>query len=134
MNQKKNYVKPVISILLMVVIIAAMAVIYLQLKPQGKAGEKEITVDVVIPDQETEEFVLDTNEEFLRQALEDEGLIKGTDSEFGLYITEVNGRVVNDANQEWWCITKGGETVNYGVDQIAITDGDHYEITLTVGY
>ena len=40
----------------------------------------------------------------------------------------------DDANQEWWCFTKGGESVNTGVDSTPVADGDAFEITFTVGY
>jgi len=134
MNQKKNFVKAIIAAVLLLAIVAVMALIYTQVKPQGSEGSKKVVIEVIIPEEETKEFTLKTDAEFLRQALEEEKLVKGIDSEYGLYITEVNGRVVNEANQEWWCITKDGEQLLYGVDQIVINDGDHYEITLTVGF
>ena len=31
-------------------------------------------------------------------------------------------------------VTKGGETVMLGADQQPIADGEHYELTFTVGY
>ena len=44
------------------------------------------------------------------------------------------GETVDDANQEWWCLTKGGEMWNYGADATELSDGDTYELTFTVGY
>ncbi|NLK29330.1 MAG: DUF4430 domain-containing protein [Clostridiales bacterium] len=130
---KKNF-KPIIATLVLLAVIAIMALLYHQLKPEAEKGDKEITVEVIIPEEEPEEFVLDTDAEYLRQALEEANLIKGTESEYGLYITEVNNRVADSSKEEWWCITKSGEEIFYGVDEIAIADGDHYEITLTIGY
>jgi hypothetical protein len=134
MKQNKNLMKVLIGCAAFVVVIVAMLFVYNQFKPETQTGAKEVTIEVVIPEEETKEFTLHTDAEYLRQALEEENLIKGSDGEFGLFITEVNGRVVDDANQEWWCITKEGGQVNNGVDTIAIADGDQYEITLTVGY
>jgi hypothetical protein len=134
MKQNKNLSKSIIAIGLFALVIVIMSVVYFQFKPEGTKGSKEIVVEVVIPEEETKEFTLHTDAEFLRQALQEENLIKGTESEFGLFLTEVNGRVVDDTKQEWWCITKDGEDVFTGVDEIAVMDGDHYEITLTVGY
>ena len=51
--------------------------------------------------------------------------------------TELKRKVsetVDDANQEWWCLTKGGEMWNYGADATELSDGDTYELTFTVGY
>ena len=46
----------------------------------------------------------------------------------------VNGVTADDAQQQWWCFTKGGEMVNTGVDDTPIADGDTFEITLTTGW
>ena len=46
----------------------------------------------------------------------------------------VDGETVNESNQEWWCLTKGGEMHNYGVDDTEIADGEHYEFVFTVGW
>ena len=32
-----------------------------------------------------------------------------------------------------WCLTKGGEWLDTGVDETLIADGEHYEFTYTVG-
>ena len=134
MKQFTNSKKLLIAVGALVLVVVAMLLIYMQFKPQGVQGSKEITIEVVIPDEDTQSFTLHTDAEYLRQALEEAKLIKGSESEYGLFITEVNGRVVNDGKQEWWCITKDGAQVNNGVDTIAIADKDKYELTLTVGY
>lgn len=134
MKQNKNFRKALLACAALVVVIIAMLLVYNQFKPSTQKGAKEITVQVVIPEEETKEFTIHTDAEYLRQALEDEKLIQGNDGEYGLFITEVNGRVAQDTNQEWWCITKAGGQVNTSVDEIAIADGDQYELTLTVGY
>jgi len=46
----------------------------------------------------------------------------------------VKGRKADESKQEWWCITKGGESVSTGVDLINISDKDKYELTLMEGY
>ncbi len=101
---------------------------------EQSAYDKTITVLVALPDEEAKEFVIATNADYLRQVLDQEELIEGQDSEFGFFITGVNGRIAQESNQEWWCITKKGEQVFYGVDEIVLEDGDQYELTLTVGY
>ena len=134
MKQNKNVLKSLIAFGIMAVIVLVMLIAYNQFKPQGEKGSKKIVVEVVIPEEESKEFTLNTYAEFLRQALEEKNLIKGSESEYGLFITEVNGRTVDDTKQEWWCVTKDGEDVFTGVDATPIADGDHYEITLTIGY
>lgn len=107
-------------------------------KPSGSSGEsgsvKNITLQVVHRDESVKDFEIATDKENLRQALEDEGLIAGEESEFGLFVKTVDGETADDSKQEWWCLTKGGETWNNGVDSTEIADGDAFEFTLTTGY
>ena len=71
---------------------------------------------------------------FLRGALEQEKLVSGSESQYGLFITSADGETADDSKQQWWCVTKGGEQVNTGVDTTPIADGETYELTLKTGY
>ena len=99
-----------------------------------EAQEKTIAFQVVHKDGSTQDFEISTTAGTLREALEAEGLIAGEESSYGLYVETVDGETADEGNQEWWCLTKGGEMWNYGVDDTEIADGDVYEFTLTVGY
>lgn len=137
MSKSNNILKFLYTLGLIIVIVGimlAMTTIYEKNKTHPVKGSKEITVEVKIPDEDNQNFVIHTDADYLRQALEEENLIKGEDSTYGFFITEVNGHTANNSKQEWWCITKGGKEVTTGVDEIAISDGDQYELTLTVGY
>ena len=100
---------------------------------KGTAGEKSITV-TIINEGESETRAIKTGAEFLRGALEQEGLIEGRESEYGLYVLTVNGVTADESQQQWWCFTKGGESLNTGVDATPIADGDAFEITLKTGW
>lgn len=129
----KNKKLAIVLAAVLIVIIGAFAAIWFISRPETKKGAKHITVDVI--NGETKTFEYDTDAEYLRGVLADEnGLISGDDGEFGLYVKTVDGYTANESGQEWWCFTKGGETIMTGVDEIAIADGEHYEITLKVGY
>lgn len=99
-----------------------------------EAQEKTIAFQVVHKDGSTQDFEISTTAGTLREALEAEGLIAGEESPYGLYVETVDGETADEGNQEWWCLTKGGEMWNYGVDDTQIQDGDAFEFTLTVGY
>ena len=137
-KRTKTMSKQAKVILVCAIILVIIAAVFAALKflnaPDRKIGYKTITVEVIGPDGTSQEFVIETDEEFLRGALEKENLISGDESEFGLFVKTVNGITANDANQEWWCFTKNGEMLMTGVDETPIADGDHFEITLTVGY
>ena len=105
--------------------------------PKGQleqAVNKNITVTVVHKDESKKDFAINTSAENLRAACEEQGLIAGDESEYGLYVKTVDGETADDAAQEWWCITKGGEMLMTGVDDTVIADGESYEFTLTVGW
>ena len=99
-------------------------------RPQGQAGDKTITVEVVHADESSREFTYQTSEEFLGPVLLQEGLAQGEESTYGLFITTVDGETA-EGNQ-WWCITQDGQMVETGADTTPIADGDHFELTMSV--
>lgn len=136
MEQKKWWQKKgiFIGLAVLVVVIVGMVLIWRQFAPSAAEGQKTIAVQVVHKDESVKNFEIATDEEFLRGALEQENLIQGEESEYGLFVKTVDGETVEGKNQEWWCFTKGGEMVNTGVDSTPIADGESYEITFKVGY
>ena len=123
----------VIAAVLLAVLIAAAALVFVFTRPEPVEGDKTITVQIVYDDV-NKSVVIDTDAEYLRGALDQKQLVEGDESEYGLFIKKVDGRTADDSKQEWWCVTKGGETVMSGVDTTPIADGEAYEITLKVGY
>lgn len=121
----------IIAVAVLLVIAAAFTAIYLVLAPKGTAGSKNIDVQVVFADGTTKDFDISTDEEFLGAALTAEKLIEGEMSEFGLFVTSVDGVACDSSKNEWWCFTKGGEMIATGVDVTPIADGDKFEITLS---
>lgn len=116
------------------VLIAVLAGIYVCTRPEAQAGGKTITVSVVHRDGSEKSFTFQTDAEYLAQALVAEGLIQGEESEFGLYVTAVDGEAADySADQSWWYLTKGGEAWMTGASETVIADGEHYEWTFTVG-
>ena len=135
MEQKKNSNKKIIiAAVVLVLVVAALFGVYQLNKGKTTAGDKSITVTVVHRDGSSKEFNYQTNREFLGEVLKDEKLVEGEDGQFGMFITTVDEETAEEAEQEWWCLTKGGEQVNTSADQAPIADGDVYELTLTVGY
>ena len=112
--QKK---KTLIIVCAAVVLVAAMLAVWFAFGPKGTAGQKAIGGTVVYADATTDEFSFSTDAEFLRQALEEQKLVEGEESQYGLYVKTVNG-----------------EDVMTGVDSTPVADGDHFEITLKTGY
>lgn len=133
-NMKNNKKKVALLACLFVAVVAIFGAIYFITRPTGSEGSKNFTLEVVLADGSSTEHKVSTDAEYLGEALLSEGLIDGSTSEYGLYVTTVNGVEADSANQEWWCLTINGEMSMYGVDQVPVTDGEHYEFTLTVGW
>ena len=136
---KKTNIKSIIIVVaVFVVLIIGMIAAYAILSDKAVEGQKIITVKVVMNDGVTTNYTIKTTEEFLRGAIDTDGQIKleGEEGDYGLYLKTVNGVTVSDdpTAQEWWCLTKNGETHMYGFDTTVIMDGEQYEITFTVGY
>lgn len=130
MKKKSTLIAGIILVVLLVV----GGILYGQLKPRTTEGAKEITVTVIHGDQSEKEFTYHTDEEFLGAVLTQEGLIKGEEGPYGIFIKTVDGETVDDAKQQWWCLTKAGEDVYTGADETPIQDGDQFELTCKEGY
>lgn len=119
---------------IVVVLIAAFLLVYQTFSAKPVTGAKELTVTIFHGDGSEKELTLHTNAEYLRGALEEQSLISGTESEFGLYVLTVDGETVDESKQQWWSFTKNGEQLNTGVDMTPVQDGEAYEITLKTGW
>ena len=118
----------------LVVLVAVFGLVYYFNRPAAQSGSKNIVVTVVLADESSEDIKINTDAEYLRGAMEEKGIVGGSESEYGLWVTTVNGVTADDSKQEWWCFYKDGEMLNTGVDSTPIADGDHFEVVLTVGY
>ena len=120
--------------LVFAVLIAATVLCTACTQAKTQAGTKTITVQIIVDGTDTVSKSITTDAEYLRGALEEEDLIAGEESQYGLFVKTVNGITVDDSKQQWWCFTKGGADLFTGVDDTPIADGDTFEITLKTGY
>ena len=126
--------KLAIAAIALVVVIGLMLGVWMTTRPETEAGSKAYTVTVVHKDGTVKDFAYRTDAEYLAEVLLEAGLAEGEQSSYGLFIQTVDGETADNNNQEWWCITKGGEQVNSGADTLPIADGDQFELTLMEGY
>ena len=133
MNKRTRNI--IIAVAVLLVLVVGALLIWGQNKPVAQEGSKTIVLEVVHKDGSTKDFTIQTDAETLRAALEqEEGLIAGSDSEYGLMVETVDGEKADwSVDQSWWCLTKDGVMLDTGVDSTMIADGDHYEFTYTIG-
>lgn len=134
MEAKKSKKGTIIALAVLAAVLIGCLALYFAMKPAPQAGGKSIVVEVIHGDGTSREFKLSTEAEYLGGALVEGKVVEDDQGDYGLYILTADGETADEGKQEWWCVTKGGETVMLGADQQPIADGEHYELTFTVGY
>ncbi len=132
--EKKSSKKGLIALVVVLVLAVAALVIWQVNKPAAQKGGKEITVNIDHLNGDDTSYTISTDEEYLRGALEQENLIEGTESEYGLYVQTVDGETADESKQEWWGYSVNGEFAELGVDSQPVADGDVYDFVLNVGW
>jgi len=127
---KKMNKKAFIGVIALVLLVAALAIVYFVFGAKTVAGSKEITIEVVNKAQESIVYEVKTDAEYLRQAMEEaEGL---TFSGEGTMIDTVNGeRADYTLDGAYWGFNVNGTYCNYGVDEQPVMDGDAFSIVYT---
>ena len=102
--------------------------------PDATPEEKSLIIHIIHKDSQTNSFQVSTTAEYLDEVLLEHGIVEANQGTYGLYILTADGETADEANQEWWCVTRGGEKLATGASDTPIADGEEYELTLTVGY
>ena len=127
--------KKLLGLGLLVVIIAAFALIYWKFSEKPVEGSKAITIEVINSKEESTLYEVQTEAEFLAQAMEEaEGLeFEAEEGPYGLAVNSVNGETASyEENASYWAFYVNGEYCNYGVSEQPVNDGDAFQIVYTV--
>lgn len=144
---KKNRMQKLLCLLGCIVLVAAMALTFTgcgsSTAPETTVPETTVPETTVVqteaatgvsflvvvtgPDGAESTFDITTDKATVGEALLEEGLIAGEDSEFGLYVTTVNGITLDwDKDQQYWAFYIDGEYAMTGVDSTEVTEGAVY--------
>lgn len=126
--------KKILLVLIPIVLILVLAVVFFALKPKATKGSKSVEIDVVNDAGETVTYEINTDAEFLRQAMDEaDGLTYfGDETDYGLLVYEVNGVNADySVDQSYWAFYVNDEYCNYGVDEQPVADGDVFRIEYT---
>lgn len=127
----KKSVKIILGVTGVVALIAALVAVWMIFGAKPQAGAKEITIEVINSADESTVYELNTDAEYLRQAMDEaEGLTyDGTEGEYGIMISTVNGEVADyNVDGSYWSFYVNGEYCNYGIDTQPVADGDVFVI------
>ena len=117
----------IIAVVVAVVPIAAALLCWKLWAPSAQAGGKTVAVQVTHADGSEKDFTLHTDAEYLWDAMLEQDLIDGTDSQYGKWVTTVDGETADEADGQYWMFTRGGEWVTTSCDTTPIADGEGYE-------
>ena len=91
-------------------------------------GSKTLTVKVEV-EENSVTFTIHTDAETVGEALLALGLIAGEESQYGLYIKQVNGMTADyDVDQTYWAFYINGEYAMTGADTTPISEGEVYSL------
>lgn len=124
-----------IGIAVLVILIAAVLIIYFVAKPKATKGAKALTIEVVDDQGASTSYEVHTDAEYLRQAMEEaDGLtFDGTESEYGMMVETVNGVTADyNADGSYWAFFSGDSYCEYGIDTQPVADGETYRIVYTI--
>ena len=147
---KMTHLKTVLSFILCIVLIAAVAltttgcngntetpetttIAQAEVKVLGQ-GKNKFSFTVVEADGKETEFEINTDKKIVGEALVDLGLIKGDEGPYGLYVKEVNGISADyDKDGVYWAFYIDGEYAPTGVDMTEIETGKAYSFRAEKG-
>lgn len=122
------------ALLLVCVLALAMFGVWKSRQTEPVEGMKTVTVEVTHSDGNEKTFTYETEEEYLGALLEDEGLISGTESAYGLFVDTVDGEKADyDRDGAWWRLTCQGNDAETGADAVLLEDGGVYGWVYTTG-
>ena len=126
---KKNW----IVLIALVVVVALLVGVYFATRPRGNDDMKAFTVTITHKDGTQKVLNCKSDAEMVGDYLQAEGLVKGEDGAYGLYIHEVDGeRAVYEEDGAFWAFYVDGEQSLTGVDQTALEEGQNYELRYEV--
>ncbi|MBP5262306.1 MAG: DUF4430 domain-containing protein [Clostridiales bacterium] len=138
-NEKKNSKLPIVITAAVLVIAASVfALVYFLNKPKAVEGTKAYTVAVVDKDGNSKEYTGKTDAEFLRGLMDEltaggDFSYAGDDSDYGLYITAINGVTADyNADGAYWSIYVNEEYGQFGADAQPVNDGDSFKFVYEV--
>lgn len=112
------------------VLIAVFAGVFIATRPETSEGAKTVDVTVVFADKTEKEYEIKTDAEFLADALLEEKIIEEKSAD-GMYTVIAGERADYNLDKSWWSVTKDGEMTSVGMNEQPIADGDSFEITNT---
>ena len=126
---KRNWIV-LIALVLVVAMLTAGCSLF---GPKGNDDTKHFTVTITHKDGTQKVLNCTSDAQMVGDYLQAEGLVKGEEGAYGLYIHEVDGeRAVYEEDGAFWAFYVDGEQSLTGVDQTVLEEGKNYELRYEV--
>jgi len=138
-EKKGSGKKIIVGVILIAALLAVLLCVYRKFGPKTQTGTKAYTVEVVDNNGDKKSYQGKTDAEYLSGLMDEltaEGdfSYEGTQSDYGLYITTINGVTADyDKDKAYWSIYVNGEVGQYGADSQPVADGDDFQFVYEKG-
>ena len=126
--------KKILGLGIFVALIAILALVFFTYREKPVEGSKEISIEVVDKNGKSKLYELNTDAEYLQQAMDEaKGLTYGgAESQYGFTVDTVNGiRADYNKDKAYWSFYVNGAYCNYGISAQPVLDGDAFQIIYT---
>lgn len=94
-------------------------------------GNKQFHFTAVGADGTEYKFIISSDKTYVGEALEELGLLEGSEGEFGLYVNKVNGIYAQyEVTGTYWAFYVDGVYASAGIDMTEITENTAYEMKI----
>lgn len=137
MNEtKKPNRKIILGAAALAAVIAVFLIIFNLFREKPVEGNKAVTLEVLNQENKTTKYQVQTDAEFLRQAMEEaEGFtFDGEEGAYGFTLYTINGETHNwSVDGTYWAIYVNGEYGQNGIDSQPVKDGDVFRFAYESG-
>lgn len=122
--------KKLVALIVVVLVIALMAGVYVMTRPQAVEGGKNVTIVIVHKDGTTKELAYATDLGYLSELLLEKELVTGYESEeYGFTIESVDGVTADwTVDSAYWALYEGDEYATASAAGIVLVDGGVYKL------
>ena len=122
--------KMILAVVVLALVVAAMAGVYLSTRPEAVEGSKQVTILIVHKDGTEKKLEYGTDLEYLADLLKEKELVTGYESEeYGFTIESVDGVTADWAvDGAYWALYEGEEYATTSAAGIILTDGGLYKL------
>ena len=122
--------KMILAVVVLALVVAVMAGVYLTTRPEAVEGSKQVTILIVHKDGTEKKLEYGTDLEYLADLLLEKALVTGYASEeYGFTIESVDGVTADWAvDGAYWALYEGEEYATTSAAGIVLTDGGVYKL------